>query len=334
MKSDSQPVENHPSNASQRNAFEPLIADYEKCVDEIRQAIDGLTIDELRARPIEGKWSTLEVVCHLADTEVYFTDRIERVIAIDNPLLMGVDERPYPERIGFQEQPIEEELELLTILRRRTARILRRQPEEAWLRTGVHSGAGLVTLEGLIKKANGHVRHHLPFIAEKRAAIEAARTMTRSPKAPAEYQATIQWKNAGPDFANGKYSRVHQWHFDGGITVAASPSPHVVPLPWSSESAVDPEEALVAAAASCHMLTFLWLASKQGWVVEQYTDRAVGLMTKDAQRVAWVSQIRLQPQIVWTNDRSPSADELAQLHSQAHDQCFIANSIKSRVVVN
>ena len=112
-----------------------LIDAYEQSVARVREAVEGLSVDELKQRPMEGKWSTLEVVCHLADTDIYFVDRIERTLALDKPLLMGVDERPYTERIQFQEQDLEEELELMSLLRRRTARILRRQPEEAWHRT-------------------------------------------------------------------------------------------------------------------------------------------------------------------------------------------------------
>ena len=306
---------------------------YERCAEELGQAIQGLTLDELKARPIEGKWSTLEVVCHLADTEIYFTDRIERTIALDNPLLMGVDERPYPEKIQFQEQSLDEEIELMSLLRRRTARILRRQPESAWKRTAVHSGSGLCTLEDLVKKAIGHVHHHLPFIAEKRKVLEASRTVTRPPKEPHAYRASIAWKNLGPDFATGRYSREHTWSFDGGISFAASPSPHVVPTPWSVDAAVDPEEALVAAASSCHMLTFLWLASKRGWVIEGYSDEAAGIMTKDLRRIPWMSEIKLRPKIIWATDTTPDAAAISELHHLAHEQCFIANSLKSKVVI-
>jgi organic hydroperoxide reductase OsmC/OhrA/uncharacterized damage-inducible protein DinB len=308
-----------------------LIDTFERCAIDVRDAVEGLTADELKARPMEGKWSTLEVVCHLADTDIYFTDRIERTIALDNPLLMGVDERPYPDKIGFQEQPIEEELELMSILRRRTARILRRQPDEAWQRTAVHSGTGLLTLENLISKAIGHVHHHLPFIAEKRVALLAARKPTTSKPQPV-YRASIAWENCGPDFLSGKYSREHTWSFDGGITIPASPSPHVVPSPWSIDAAVDPEEAFVAAAASCHMLTFLWLASKRGFVASKYSDDAEGSMIKNERRVPWVSEIRLSPKIEWS-DSAPDAGTLAELHHLAHEQCFIAASIKSRVVI-
>src|ERR1051326_4236054 len=96
-----------------------------------------------------------------------------------------------------------------------------------------------------------------------------------------EHKATIRWQRSGPDFLKGQYSREHTWAFDGGVTVAASPSPSVVLAPWSNPACVDPEEAFVAAIASCHMLTFLWLASKQGFQVDRYDDEAVGMMTKN-----------------------------------------------------
>ena len=155
-----------------------LLDAYLSCVSQVRQAVEGLTVDELKARPVEGKWSILEVVCHLTDTDIYFTDRIERVLALDNPLLIGVDERPYPERLQLQEQDIDEEISLIELLRMRTARILRRQPEEAWQRTGVHSEAGICSVRDLVVKSVRHVEHHLSFIAEKRAILLSAREKT------------------------------------------------------------------------------------------------------------------------------------------------------------
>ena len=148
-----------------------LIAAYEQGIEHLHAAVAGMTQQQLLARPIPGKWSTQEVVSHLADTEVYFTDRIERTIALERPLLMGVDERPYPERLNYQAFDLAEQLGLFTALRRHVIRILRLQPEEAWQRTAVHSETGLVTLRQLVFKAVRHLSHHLPFIAEKRAAM-------------------------------------------------------------------------------------------------------------------------------------------------------------------
>lgn len=151
----------------------------------------------------------------------------------------------------------------------------------------------------------------------------------------ADHRATISWTTdvAPADFARGRYSREHAWSFDGGVTVAGSSSPSVVPLPWSSAAAIDPEEAFVASVASCHMLTFLYLAGKRGFALAGYRDDAVGVMTKGANGVPWVSRITLRPVLAWTGDRRPSAAELADLHHHAHEQCFISNSIRTEVVV-
>jgi uncharacterized damage-inducible protein DinB len=148
-----------------------LIAAYEQGIADLRDAVAGMTAEQVLARPIPGRWSTLEVVAHLADTEIYYTDRIERTIALERPLLMGVDERPYPQRLNYQAFDLGEQLDLFTALRRHGTRILRSQPPEAWLRVAVHSETGLVTLRQLVFQAVRHVRHHLPFIAEKRAAL-------------------------------------------------------------------------------------------------------------------------------------------------------------------
>jgi organic hydroperoxide reductase OsmC/OhrA len=150
-----------------------------------------------------------------------------------------------------------------------------------------------------------------------------------------EHRATIEWKNTAnaADFIKGKYSREHAWTFDGGATVAASPSPSVVPAPWSNPANVDPEEAYVASISSCHMLTFLWVASKRGFVVASYRDEAVGTLAKNERGKAWVSRVVLAPKIEWV-DRTPTAEELASLHHAAHDDCFIANSVATEIVTS
>jgi len=148
------------------------------------------------------------------------------------------------------------------------------------------------------------------------------------------YTAKVSWKNNSSElFAKNQYSRGHTWSFDGGIEVPASSSPHAVRLPYSIENAIDPEEALVASASSCHMLTFLWIASRKGFVIDSYEDDAVGAMTKNQEGKEWVSRITLDPKIVWVGERLPAAEELAEMHHQAHEQCYIANSIKSEIVV-
>lgn len=148
-----------------------------------------------------------------------------------------------------------------------------------------------------------------------------------------EHKATISWKRTSPDFLGGKYSREHTWSFDGGITVPASPSPSVVPVPYSNPAHVDPEEAFVAAISSCHMLTYLYLASLQGFQVDSYHDEAVGVMTKNEKGVPWVSAVTLHPRIAYSGDKTPAPADEERLHHMAHEQCFIANSIKTEVIV-
>jgi organic hydroperoxide reductase OsmC/OhrA len=148
-----------------------------------------------------------------------------------------------------------------------------------------------------------------------------------------EYKAIIRWSYDGTDFLKGKYSREHTWTFDGGLTVPASPAPSSVPAPYSNPANVDPEEAFVASVSSCHMLTFVWLASKAGFEVTSYVDEAVGKMSKNERGVPWVSSISLKPQITYTGSKQPTPIEVAELHHQAHEQCYIANSIKTEVKV-
>ena len=113
----------------------------------------------------------------------------------------------------------------------------------------------------------------------------------------------------------------------------ASPSPSSVPKPYANEASVDPEEAFVAAISSCHMLTFLFLAMKAGFEVASYEDDAVGTLTKDERNIPWVSAVTLQPRIVYAGERHPSAEDESRLHHGAHEQCFIANSVKTEVTV-
>ena len=148
-----------------------------------------------------------------------------------------------------------------------------------------------------------------------------------------EYKAIISWKFTGPDFLKGQYSRAHIWSFDGGVIIAASAAPTVVPVPYANPAHVDPEEAFVASVSSCHMLTYLYLASRQGFQVDSYEDEAVGVMTKNERGVPWMSSITLRPRIAYGGGKIPTAAEEAQLHHQAHEQCYIANSIKTEVTM-
>ncbi len=149
-----------------------------------------------------------------------------------------------------------------------------------------------------------------------------------------EYRATVTWKReGGATFTDQRYSRGHTWSFDGGITIPGSSSPHSMKLPYSVAEAVDPEEAFVAALSSCHMLTFLYVAAKQGFVVDAYADEAVGVMTRNERGKMWVSKATLAPAIVFTGEKRPTQAQFDELHHLAHEECFIANSVKSEVVV-
>ncbi len=148
-----------------------------------------------------------------------------------------------------------------------------------------------------------------------------------------EHKATVSWHGKGEDFLRGRYSREHTWSFDGGIVVPASPAPSVVRPPFSNPAAVDPEEAFVASISSCHMLTFLFLASKQGIEITAYDDDAVGHMTKNERGVLWVSTVVLSPRIQYGGELIPTEEQVHRLHEQAHLECFIANSIKTTVTI-
>jgi organic hydroperoxide reductase OsmC/OhrA len=147
------------------------------------------------------------------------------------------------------------------------------------------------------------------------------------------YEARISWTRGGAKFTDNRYSRGHEWSFDGGVKVKASASSSVVPLPYSIVDAVDPEEALVAAASSCHMLSFLFIAAKRGFIVDNYVDDAFGVMEKNAGGKLFISRITLRPKIKFSGESIPTEAQLQSLHHAAHEECFIANSLKSEGVV-
>ena len=146
------------------------------------------------------------------------------------------------------------------------------------------------------------------------------------------YECTIRWSRNGEPFTDNRYSRAHEWEFDGGVTVPASSSPQVVPLPMSSENAVDPEEAFVASISSCHMLWFLSLAAKQRLVVDSYVDSPVGLMEKDGSGRYAITRVELRPDVTFAGTQ-PGAEQLEDLHHRAHQECFIARSVRSEITV-
>ena len=148
------------------------------------------------------------------------------------------------------------------------------------------------------------------------------------------YNVRVFWKkNSREAFLDNKYSRSHTWTFDGGIELAASSSPHVVPLPMSNESAVDPEEAFVASLSSCHMLWFLSLAVEKNYMVESYEDNAEGVLGKDEQGKLAMTRVTLSPKITFGGNHTPSRDQIDELHHSAHEKCFIANSVKTKITV-
>ncbi len=144
-----------------------------------------------------------------------------------------------------------------------------------------------------------------------------------------EHKATLRWERGGAEFSYQKYPRDHTWSFDGGHTMTATAAPAYLGNPAN----VDPEEAFVAALASCHMLTFLSIACKQKFVLDSYEDEAVGHMEKNADGKLAITRVELRPKITWSGNRRPSAEELDKMHHAAHENCFIANSVKTNVTV-
>ena len=146
-----------------------------------------------------------------------------------------------------------------------------------------------------------------------------------------EHTASVHWQRDAQPFTDKRYSRRHEWRFDGGAVVAGSSSPHSVRLPFSDPTAVDPEEAFVASLSSCHMLWFLDIACRAGWVVDDYRDDAVGLLAPNAEGKLAMTVVTLRPAVRFGGATQPDAAELQRLHHQAHADCFIANSVNSDV---
>ena len=148
-----------------------------------------------------------------------------------------------------------------------------------------------------------------------------------------EYFAKINWvRDSNESYVDNKYSRGHEWIFDGGVIVQASSSPLVVPLPYSVEANVDPEEAFVASLSSCHMLFFLSIAAKRKYVVDSYIDDAVGIMEKDGDGNMSMTKVTLRPYVEFSGTKRPTIAQLEKMHHQSHQQCFIANSVKTEIV--
>ena len=145
------------------------------------------------------------------------------------------------------------------------------------------------------------------------------------------HTATVTWERGDQAFLDNRYSRRHVIRFDGGAQVPGSSSPHVMKPPLSDPSAVDPEEMFVASLSSCHMLWFLSLAAKKRWRVDRYEDQAEGVMEKNADGKVAITRVTLRPAVEFSGDKLPSREEIAQLHHEAHEECFIASSVKSDV---
>ena len=146
-----------------------------------------------------------------------------------------------------------------------------------------------------------------------------------------EHKITITWRRSAQVFTDNRYSRAHIWAFDGGVEVPASASPQVVPLPYSDPAAVDPEEAFIAALSSCHMLWFLSIAASRGFCVDSYTDAATGTLGKDAAGRTAITRVILRPHAIFSGHPLPAQTEVADMHHEAHAQCFIANSVKTEI---
>jgi len=146
-----------------------------------------------------------------------------------------------------------------------------------------------------------------------------------------QYSATIVWQRHNQKFIDGQYSRAHEWEFDGGARIAASASPQIVPLPQSVAENVDPEEAFVAALSSCHMLFFLSIAAKRRYLIDRYVDTATGILAADDAGNLAMTRVVLRPKTVFSGTRQPTGEAIEKMHHQAHDFCFIANSVKTRI---
>jgi organic hydroperoxide reductase OsmC/OhrA len=147
------------------------------------------------------------------------------------------------------------------------------------------------------------------------------------------YTARINWERGEQPFTDNRYSRAHRWRFDGGAEVPGSSSPLSVPLPMSDPAGVDPEEAFVASISSCHMLWFLGLAAGKKFRVDRYSDEPEGVMEKNAEGKVAVTRVTLRPEVIFSGERIPMPEELEHLHHEAHEKCYIANSVKTAIIV-
>ncbi len=147
-----------------------------------------------------------------------------------------------------------------------------------------------------------------------------------------QYTAIVKWqRQQSENFIGNQYSRAHTWEFDGGEIIQASSSPQVVPPPYSVEANVDPEEAFIASISSCHMLFFLSFAANRKYVIESYEDEAIGIMQLNNDKNMAMTSVTLRPKIIFTGDKQPTQEQIDKIHHNAHKQCFIANSVKTKI---
>lgn len=147
------------------------------------------------------------------------------------------------------------------------------------------------------------------------------------------YTATVRWQRGEQVFSDNAYSRGHQWEFDGGAIVPASASPDIVPLPMSIAENVDPEEAFIASISSCHMLFFLSIAARRGFLIDDYVDEAIGVMGKKSDGSTAVTNVTLHPRATYSGEKTPNENQIAKMHDRAHELCFIANSVNTVIKI-
>lgn len=150
-----------------------------------------------------------------------------------------------------------------------------------------------------------------------------------------EHTATVTWTRGDQDFLDKKYSRAHVWRFDDGCEVPGScPPSKLIPVPLARPDAVDPEEGLVAALAACHMLFFLALSAKAGFRIDSYSDDAIGMLGKNERGKTFMERITLRPKVVFSGDARPDQAAVDDLHHRAHRECFIANTLRSEIIID
>ncbi|HMD54906.1 MAG TPA: OsmC family protein [Phycisphaerae bacterium] len=145
------------------------------------------------------------------------------------------------------------------------------------------------------------------------------------------HRATVEWERRGAVFTDNRYSRTHIWKFDGGAEVMGSSAPQIVPAPFSDPRGVDPEEAFICSLASCHMLWFLAIAAKKGFVVDSYTDAAEAESGKNDEGKIAILQVTLRPVVFFAGEKKPSEEDFRAMHHEAHEKCFIAASVKTQI---